>query len=147
MRVKLLKIFIIAVVLNYAWEIAQSPLYSSGKGALSRQSVWWHCLPASIGDGVLVLIIFGIGCLVLKRPNWDERPGRSGYLMMAVAGVLTAASLEWLALRVGEWWSYGPQMPVVPGLGIGVTPLAQMVVLPPLAFRLAAGKPHLQKKI
>jgi hypothetical protein len=33
---------------------------------------------------------------------------------------------------------YTAQMPLVPGLAIGVVPVAQMLVLPPLLFRLVA---------
>jgi hypothetical protein len=30
-------------------------------------------------------------------------------------------------------------MPVVPGLGVGLVPVLQMLVLPPLVFRVAGG--------
>lgn len=34
-------------------------------------------------------------------------------------------------------WAYGPRMPVVPGLQIGLVPVLQMLVLPPVIFRMA----------
>lgn len=51
-----LAIFVIAVAVNYVWELAQAPLYGPMEGA-----IWWHCFVASIGDGVIVLLIFAIG--------------------------------------------------------------------------------------
>jgi hypothetical protein len=47
-------IFIVSAALNYVWEIAQSPLFA---GMDNLGNMWWHCLVASLGDGVIVLII------------------------------------------------------------------------------------------
>jgi hypothetical protein len=47
-------------------------------------------------------------------------------------------AIERLALG-GLWmqgWSYSPLMPVVPGLGVGLSPLVQWLVLPPLLIWL-----------
>jgi hypothetical protein len=35
-------------------------------------------------------------------------------------------------------WMYTAQMPLVPGLDVGIVPIVQMLVLPPLLFRLVA---------
>ena len=50
-------IFVVAVLGNYPWELAQAPLYV---GMESFRAVWWHCFVASLGDGLLVLGIFAI---------------------------------------------------------------------------------------
>ena len=52
---QVLLIFIVAVTLNYLWELAQAPLYV---GLENWNSVWWHCFVAALGDGILVLLIF-----------------------------------------------------------------------------------------
>ncbi|OOO00920.1 MAG: Sporulation kinase A [Chromatiales bacterium USCg_Taylor] len=44
--------------------------------------------------------------------------------------------VEWIGLRLGRW-AYG-RMPLIPGLQIGVVPVAQMAVLPLVIFRVAA---------
>lgn len=54
-------IFVVAVLFNYPWELAQSPLYV---GMESFSAVWWHCFVSSLGDGVLVLLIFAAGWVV-----------------------------------------------------------------------------------
>lgn len=57
-------IFVVAVALNYVWELAQSPLYR-GMGDFSR--MLWHCFVASLGDGALILLIFAAGRAVFRR--------------------------------------------------------------------------------
>ncbi len=57
-------IFVIAVAFNYVWELAQAPLYA-GMGDSVR--MLWHCFVPSLGDGLLVLLIFALGWVVLRR--------------------------------------------------------------------------------
>ncbi len=128
-------LFLVAVAMNYPWELAQAPLYAGGN---DFSAMWWHCFVASLGDGVLVLLIFAIGSLAWRRQNWFERPGARGYVLMLVSGLIIAIAVEWIAVHVLQRWAYLPVMPRVPGLDIGVVPIVQMLVLPPLIFRIVA---------
>ncbi len=128
-------VFAVAVAINYPWELAQSPLYVQPGGAGVRLV---HCGVASLGDGVLVLLIVAAGRLVLRRRDWFLRPGIRGYLVMLVTGLLVSVGVEWAALHVLGWWAYAPRMPLVPGLAVGITPVAQMLLLPPLIARIVA---------
>ncbi len=38
----------------------------------------------------------------------------------------------------GEVWSYTTQMPLIPGVAVGVSPVAQMLLLPPLILWVVA---------
>lgn len=127
-------VFAIAVVVNYPWELAQSALYLDQGDFGVRLS---HCLRAASGDGILIFVIFVGGALVTRRSDWYLQPGRGGYLWMLSAGLLIGVVVEWLAVHVAGRWAYGSGMPVVPGLRIGVVPVLQMIVLPPLIFRIA----------
>ncbi|OQW31825.1 MAG: hypothetical protein A4E19_07480 [Nitrospira sp. SG-bin1] len=129
------RIFVIAVILNYPWERVQSSLYLTKDGTAIP---WWHCMLASFGDGLLVLLMFWAGQVVFGNPAWFGRPGLRGYLLMAVTGLVLIIPLEWLMISRMEWWSYTAQMLLIPGMAVGVTPVAQMLVLPPLIFRVAA---------
>ena len=131
---RLIWAFIVAVLLNYLWELAQAPLYV-GLESYST-GVLWHCFVASLGDGVMVLLIYLAGWIMLHRSDWFERPGVSGYVVMLSAGLVLALSVEWLGLRVLGRWRYTDRMPLLPGLGLGVVPIAQMLFLPPLIFRM-----------
>lgn len=128
-------IFVAAVLLNYPWELAQSSLYV---GMENFRAKWWHCFVASLGDGGLVLLIFAAGWVMLRRRAWFARPGVHGYLLMLAVGLVIGVSVEWMAVHVLERWTYTGWMPLVPGLGVGIVPLLQMLVLPPLIFRVAA---------
>lgn len=129
----LITIFIVAVLLNYLWELAQAPLYVG----LDRYNaaVLWHCFVASVGDGIMLLVITAAGRVTLHRWNWFERPRVFEYLVMLSAGLILAVLVEVVALHLLGRWDYSVTIPTV--LGIGVVPIAQMVVLPPLIFRIA----------
>jgi hypothetical protein len=119
--------------LNYLWELAQAPLYVG----LERYNtaVFWHCFVASLGDGIMVLIITEVGRVILGRWDWFKRPDASGYLVMLATGLALAVLVESVALQLMGRWQYTAKMPTV--LGIGVVPIAQMLLLPPLIFRIA----------
>lgn len=128
-------LFVTAVAVNYPWELAQAPLYEwPGE---SRNALW-HCFVASLGDGVLILAIFAIGLIALRRPDWYEKPRAQGYIVMFLAGLALAIAVEWGAVHVFQRWAYADAMPRFPGLDIGIVPVAQMIVLPPVIFRIVA---------
>ena len=131
----LLSIFVVAVLVNYPWERAQSWLYMRLDGSAIPA---WMCVIASLVDGSLVLVIYGAGYAVVQRRNWFEYPGAYGYTVMFVLGFVIGVTVEWATMSVMSRWVYRVQMPLLPGLGVGVVPVAQMLVLPPLIFRLVA---------
>lgn len=126
-------IFVVAVLVNYPWERLQSPLYVYPGGA---SIPWWLCLAASLADGLFVLVVFGVGWIALGRRTWFEQPGIEGYLVMLASGVAISVGVEGTTVHVLRWWTYGEHMPLVPIVNIGLTPMTQMLVLPPLIFRL-----------
>jgi hypothetical protein len=128
-------LFVVAVLGNYPWELAQAPLYV---GMESIRTVWWHCFVASLGDGLLVLGIFAMGWLLLRQHTWFVQPGAWGYGIMVLTGLVMGVAIEWIAVyRLGRWM-YTARMPLVPGLDVGIVPVIQMCVLPPLIFRTVA---------
>ena len=128
-------LLVITLPLNFVWELAQMPLYE-------EQGDWLafavHCIIPSLGDGVIVLMIFGVGWLALRRMDWFARPGLTGYGLMLVTGFLIAVLIEWGAVYVLDRWRYAASMPILPGLGIGLSPVLQMLILPPVIFKLTA---------
>lgn len=108
------------------------PLYA---GAGYDRRAFFYCFLASLGDGLLVLLIFAAGWIVFRRREWFVRHGARGYLLMLAAGLIIAVGIERVAVGTGQWL-YAEQMPRV--LGVGLAPIAQMLVLPPLIFRLVA---------
>ena len=131
----ILLIYAIAVLLNYVWELAESPLYV-GIGQL--QNIWWHCGIAAIGDGFLVLIIYLAGWLVFRDPYCFGRLDWRGCLLILGAGLFVGIGIEFLAVNIFRLWAYTPTMPLLPGLGVGLAPVTQMVILPALTFYAVA---------
>ncbi len=124
-----------AVAVNFAWEMAQMRLYAS-TGSWLQDSV--GCLTASLGDGGMILMIWAAGAVVFRRLDWFRRPSVSGYAVMLTMGVILAVAFETAALG-SERWAYGPSMPRLPMMArLGLLPILQMVILPPIIFRVVS---------
>lgn len=128
-------VFLSAVALNYPWELAQGRLFTA---ASHTTNVWLHCFIASLGDGLMILLLFGFGWIVLGGRDWFVRPGVRGCAIIVAAGAALAMAIEWTAVHVLQRWTYTESMPRVPGLEIGLVPVLQMMVLPTITFRIAA---------
>jgi len=119
-------------MVNYPWELLQWRLYQGAKPVIGGL---WHCFIAALGDGALVLLIMLLGWMLSRNAEWFLRPSFRGYMVMVGLGASVTVIVEGIALHGGRW-AYREQMPVVPFVNIGLTPLIQMLVLPPLVFRL-----------
>jgi len=132
------RIFLWAVGLNFLWEMAQAYAYS-GMPPSSLEATL-ICGRASLIDGLLVLGIFWGGVVVFSRVDWAERPGLPGYFFMVGAGFLISVVIELNAVyRVGKW-GYRASMPLLPPWEVGVLPVLQMLLLPPVIFLLSCRK-------
>jgi hypothetical protein len=69
------------------------------------RAAWWHCFVASLSDGLLVLLIFGTGWVVLRRQAWFAHPEARGYFLMLVAGLVIGVSVEGVAVHVAGRWA------------------------------------------
>lgn len=123
----------IAVAVNFLWEVPQMALYE-----------WWDaswaiglliCFQAALGDGLLVLALYGFGYVLFRRREWILQPGVAGYTLLVLAGLVVAVAIEMHALAWNRW-SYNTLMPLIPGIGVGLVPVVQMMLLPLLAVHL-----------
>ncbi|MDI1237400.1 MAG: hypothetical protein PSV26_07950 [Polaromonas sp.] len=130
---RLAALLVISVLLNFPWEVAQMPLYV-------EEGSWFefalHCIIPSLGDGLIVMLIFGVGWAVRGRSDWTDQPGWAAYVLMLMTGFSVAVIVEWVGFYGLNRWSYTASMPLLPGLGIGVVPVLQMLILPPVIFRI-----------
>ena len=130
---RVLTIFGLAVGLNYVWELAQTPFYEG----VALPGALWHCFIASLGDGVIVLVIFAAVASALHATDWYIRPTSGSYLITALTGFVLAVVVEWWGLHIAKRWQYSTLMPIIPMAEVGVVPVLQMLVLPPLIFSFA----------
>ena len=127
-------VFLVAVALNYPWEMVQAVLYEP-MGSIAQAS--WRCFVASLGDAAMIVMIFVMGCVVHRRHLWFER-GTSGRIVFAaVLGALIGVAVERWGVSTGRW-EYDERMPRLPVLQLGLVPLLQMPFLAPLTFWITA---------
>ena len=120
-----------ALLLNFAWEILQAPLYA-GMAGMPHAQVTRACLQAAFGDMIVMLLAYGTVAVAAQSRRWIVAASGWQLALFMSIGVLITAGIEWLATR-GHWvqsWNYLPAMPLVPGTGIGLAPLLQWVLLP-----------------
>ena len=132
-------VLLFALLLNYPWEFIQAPLFE-GMAERPHWEAVTACTQAALGDAVIMLIAYwGVAALGRGRA-WIAAPGWRDVLLFSSIGVGITVVIEWLALR-GAWlagWTYSALMPVIPVLGVGLVPVLQWVVLPPLVVALVA---------
>ena len=128
-------IFVVSIFVHSLWEQLQTFAYDCGALSLNAFVVY-HSL-ATLGDGGLMLVLYGAGWAIHRDPAWiDAMTWRDLPWIAGLGGVL-ATGIEVRALTTGRW-AYSEWMPVIPGLGVGLIPILQLVLLPLPIFWTAA---------
>jgi|SRR3989344_4160897 len=109
-------LFILAFILNLVWEIAHCNLYEHGK-ILNLSEKFAMALPASFGDAFYITLIYFITFILIRKNN---------LLWFSILSISIAAVVEYISVHLLGRWSYGPNMPIV--FGIGFFPLIQLFV-------------------
>jgi hypothetical protein len=125
------------VGLSLAWELAHAPLYTLWREA-DAAYIAFSILHCTLGD-VLIAAASLVLALSLGREGAPAawRWGRVAFLT-ALAGVAYTIFSEWMNITLLRSWTYTEAMPTLElaGFEIGLTPVAQWLVLPPLALYL-----------
>ena len=123
------------LLLQFTWEMLQSPLYRH-IGAATRWAAVQQCAQGALGDVVILWLAYALASAGMRDTRWllAERRG-AAMAVFLLAGVLTTVALEWVNVYARPRWAYTPAMPLL--FGIGLAPLLQWVVVPPLALWLA----------
>jgi hypothetical protein len=128
--------------LNLLWEIAHLPLYTlwnEGSPAFVAFAVI-HCTLGDVAIGTLALLVALIATRARALETWRWRQVA---LFLVIPAVGYTALSEWINTIVRGSWAYSALMPVVNlgGFEIGLSPLAQWLVIPPVALWLARPRP------
>ncbi len=140
----ILLLFIIAVLLNWPWEMLQMLAYRE-MAHRSWSETAWMCFRAGLGDGLITVFVYSstvLVCYVFSKEKSIMR--MKNFATLAILGGIVAVAIERLALSAGRW-SYSSAMPIVPIFEVGLMPLLQLIILIPLAVKLtflAAGEPE-----
>ena len=127
--------------LSLLWEIAHLPLYT----------IWVEASPGHMAFAVAHCtagdVLIGATCLVLaliagQEDSLDGWHWPRVAFVTALLGIAYTAFSEWLNVSVLQSWAYSERMPVIElaGLRLGVSPLLQWAVIPPLALFMARSK-------
>jgi hypothetical protein len=133
-RVVLRRYLIVAAAGNLAWETAQLPLYTIWREGTARALTIavLHCTAGDLLIATAALLL----SLALLGKGWPDNQTAFRRVAMAaiMAGIGYTIFSEWLNIVVRQSWSYSELMPVIPGLGTGLSPIAQWLVVPSTAF-------------
>ncbi len=125
-------------VLNLLWEIAQLPLYTlweEGAPSFIAYAVV-HCTLGDVAIGTVALLVALIATRARAVDTWRWRQVA---LFLVIPAVGYTVLSEWINTIARGSWAYSALMPVVrfDGVEMGLSPLLQWLVIPPLALWLA----------
>jgi len=120
-----------AFALNLVWEIAQLPLYTIYSAGTPKEIAFAlaHC---TAGDVLIAVSSFLLGLIATRRSYWPMTRPLFGGAVATLSGLAYTAFSEWQNVYQTGSWSYAPAMPLL--FGIGVAPLLQWIVIPPLCI-------------
>ncbi len=123
----------VTAIANLIWEILHLPLYTIWTDGTPRDKAVavLHCTG---GDILLALGAWAIAVTVVGRPGWPAETFWRVAALVLLAGSIYTGFSEWLNTAVRRSWTYSEWMPVVPGLGEGLSPALQWIVIPALAL-------------
>ena len=121
----------LALVLNLVWEIAQLPLYTIYSAGTPKEIAFAlvHC---TAGDVLIAISSFVLGLIATRHPDWPVSRPVLGGMVAILSGLAYTAFSEWRNVYQTGSWSYAPAMPLL--FGIGLAPLLQWIVIPPLCI-------------
>lgn len=90
-----------------------------------------HC---TIGDLMIATVSLLLGVAISGRSGWPKSQRAAVATVTIVIGLSYTAYSEWLNVYVRETWSYSELMPLLPGTGLGISPLGQWIILPVIGF-------------
>lgn len=127
-----------AFLLNFPWEMIQSPLFE-GMGSMPHGDAVQYCTRAAFGDaGIMVIAFWTVAAVSGRGRGWLQQSGRMPIAIFVILGVLISTAIEMLATS-GRWpegWTYTADMPVLWGVNVGLVPVLQWIILPPAAVLL-----------
>lgn len=119
----------VSFLMHWGWETAHGVAYVETRLPLATRA--WHCLPMA---GIDTLWTAGLVATALALAG-SVGSCRVPALLASVLGAATAILAERFALQYGRW-TYNELMPLVPFAKVGLWPVLQMSILPPIAMAI-----------
>ena len=117
-------------VLNATWEWTQSPFFIDATADLN--TIIWYRIHCTLGDTLILMIGFTLISFYHKGVQWIYHPKGKDYLILIIFGFIYTFISEYINVYVKHTWSYSQYMPLMPLIPIGIIPLVQWIILPPV---------------
>jgi hypothetical protein len=125
-----LNIAIFAFLLNFVWEVLQTPFFIDISSDIN--TIVWFRLHCTFGDVMISLGCFWLVALIFKSRVWLLHPNKLNVFLFTAFGIGYTIFSEIKSVTIKDFWGYSDLMPVIPFIGVGVVPLIQWIVIPPL---------------
>lgn len=118
------------------WEALHMPLYSLWNEGTWREIVVFglHCTGGDVLIGASSLLV---ALVMFATPGWPSNGYWRTVFIATLSGFLYTFWSEWYNVSIAGGWAYSDAMPIIPVLGIGLSPLAQWLVIPIAGFSWA----------
>lgn len=128
-------VLLFGFLLNLPWELLQVPFFA-GMPSIAHWDGVIQCVTAAAGDAVILLAAFWATACLWRARMWITQPSLNATVAFVAMGIAVTIALEWWATGDSGRWTYAKTMPTIPGLGTGVLPLLQWLLIPPLVVWL-----------
>lgn len=122
------------LLLNWPWEFLQVPLYAGWS-----QAAHWEatliCTRATFGDAFIMFVAFAVISAISGGSRWLTEGRTAPRVAWVVVAFLLSMAFEGASVHLLGRWAYSSSMPQV--LGMGLSPILQWILLPPLTLWLA----------
>ncbi len=123
-------VILLSFLLNFAWELAQLPLYKDSSYDIQHIA---FCALASIADALMLLLLYLGFALLNKNPIWVQNIGFWQVFILMIIGAIGAIIGEMAHTSKGNW-AYAESMPMLPIINVGLSPVLQFFLLPALIY-------------
>jgi hypothetical protein len=93
-----------------------------------------QCKKATGGDLIILPFAFWTTALIFRDHGWLAKTHSRSVVVFAVLAFMAATGTEIPMIRYLHHYSYGPAMPIVALLKMGLAPFLQSIILPLLAL-------------
>lgn len=128
-------VLLFGFLLNLPWELLQIPFFT-GMPSIAHWEGVIQCVAAAAGDAAILLAAFWATACLRRTRKWILQPSLKAAVVFVALGIVVTIILEWWATGDSGRWTYAETMPTIPGLGTGVLPLLQWLLIPPIVVWL-----------
>lgn len=122
------------------WEWMQSPFFTDISEDFNK--IVFFTIHCTFSDILILFSSVTLLCIFKREIAWIFHPRKMNYILITSMGLFYTLLSEYINVQLLQRWKYSNLMPIVPGLGIGLTPILQWLLLPSII--LLVTKDHLK---